>query len=92
MDTLQAGTLGLLSLCDNTYGLYKYMLNSLDFLTRKLTPPIDNLGSSSNNNSRTDLLTFAEIRNIIASIVKYHEKKSKKQGNKQFYSTKSLNQ
>jgi hypothetical protein len=54
MDTLQSSTLGLMSFCDNNYGLYRYMSNAFDFLGSRLDP----LKSQIYDDPRTDYISF----------------------------------
>lgn len=53
-DSLQSGTIGLMSFCDNKYGLYKYIVNALEFLSNRLESGQQGIV----DNPRTDYITF----------------------------------
>lgn len=70
MDSLQSSTLGLLSFCDNDYGLHRYITNALDFLSSRLDPKRNN----SINDTRTDYISFEELKNRFRTLLKKFEK------------------
>jgi len=74
MDTLQSGTLGLLSFCDNNYGLYRYMTNAFEFLGSRL----DGLRLNGIYEPRTDYVSFEDLKNRFRTLLKKLEKGKKK--------------
>lgn len=66
MDTLQSSTLGLLSFCDNNYGLYRYMANAFEFLGSRL----DSTRSNGLDDPRTDYVSFEELKNRFRTLLK----------------------
>jgi hypothetical protein len=68
-DSLQSGTIGLMSFCDNKYGLYKYIVNALEFLSNRLE-----MEQGVVDNPRTDYVTFEEVKNTFKTIIRRMEK------------------